>query len=696
MKRFFKIVLCSLFALVVVCAVALFVFIKTFDLNKYKNQISNIVFEQTGRQLVLHGNAGLKISLIPTLELNDVTFSNAAWAKEPNMIEAKTIDVAFSIMPLFKKEIVVDKIHLTEPKVYLSVNEKGITNWDFNKKENGSETKEKAQAVSNSDIAQGAMIASIVAKSFKIENGEVVYQDLKTKEKHDVKLKNVTIKSDGMDDNIEALIDVQYNDNDFKANIVAGPINSVLKNTKNYPIKAELNAFGAEATVEGVLSDLMGALEYDLKVVATNPKGNMGAPYVKINTTAKGNIKKIMLDIASLNVASNEVKGTVDVDLSGKKVKVKTTLISSMIDLQSFSQTQNAYNQFNLISTAHAATFVPATPIDLRVLNLIDVNARFDIKKLVVNNDISLNDILLDVLVNDGKADINIKELKAGDGSVIGTISANAKNVFKINLNGKDIVLQNLVKGLNPDNKDVFGITTGGKTTLMLELSGSGKDVRSVVENLAGQAIVIVGESEIQVGTLKYLRGDFISQILSAMKLKQNDKKLDLNCLVVRTDIIDGKASFPKGVAFKSNKITIVSDGYVNLKNDAIDLSIKPFNGKLADTNVAQAITSLLKVSGTVQKPRLTIDNSAVIKNVVGIAAAGPAFLGSQMLFDVDDYPCYTALKGTKFETLYPAPSGIKATGKGIYQGANDVVNESVNLVNDAAKGVINFLKGKK
>jgi hypothetical protein len=99
-----------------------------------------------------------------------------------------------------------------------------------------------------------------------------------------------------------------------------------------------------------------------------------------------------------------------------------------------------------------------------------------------------------------------------------------------------------------------------------------------VVENLAGQAIVIVGESEIQVGTLKYLRGDFISQILSAMKLKQNDKKLDLNCLVVRTDIIDGKASFPKGVAFKSNKITIVSDGYVNLKNDAIDLSIKPFN----------------------------------------------------------------------------------------------------------------------
>ena len=136
---------------------------------------------------------------------------------------------------------------------------------------------------------------------------------------------------------------------------------------------------------------------------------------------------------------------------------------------------------------------------------------------------------------------------------------------------------------------------------------------------------------------IKYLRGDFISQILSAMKLKQNDKKLDLNCLVVRTDIIDGKASFPKGVAFKSNKITIVSDGYVNLKNDAIDLSIKPFNGKLADTNVAQAITSLLKVSGTVQKPRLTIDNSAVIKNVVGIAAAGPAFLGSQMLFDVDD-----------------------------------------------------------
>ena len=45
---------------------------------------------------------------------------------------------------------------------------------------------------------------------------------------------------------------------------------------------------------------------------------------------------------------------------------------------------------------------------------------------------------------------------------------------------------------------------------------------------------------------------------------------------------------------------------------------------------------------------------------------------------------------------MYPAPSGVKATGKKIYQGASDVVTDGVNLVNDAAKGVINFLKGKK
>ena len=65
MKKFLKFILWSLPVLLLLIVGAVFVFIKTFDLNKYKTQISDIVYAQTGRKLALNGNAGLKISLIP-------------------------------------------------------------------------------------------------------------------------------------------------------------------------------------------------------------------------------------------------------------------------------------------------------------------------------------------------------------------------------------------------------------------------------------------------------------------------------------------------------------------------------------------------------------------------------------------------------------------------------------------------------
>ena len=157
--------------------------------------------------------------------------------------------------------------------------------------------------------------------------------------------------------------------------------------------------------------------------------------------------------------------------------------------------------------------------------------------------------------------------------------------------------------------------------------------------------------------------------------------------------------------------MTVVGDGSVNLKNDKLDISIKPFNGNLTDTNIAQAVSSLVKISGTVQRPLIALDTASVVKNVVGVAITGPAFIGSQLLLDSDPAPCYTALKGTTFGTMFDAPTGVKAGAQGAYQGASDAVSSGVNLVTGTAdavvgggvdvltgtaKGVLNLLGGKK
>ena len=694
MGKIIKFILMSVLALIAIIGIAVVVFVKTFDLNKYKAQISKVVYEQTGRELALNGHAGIKISLIPTIELNDVTLSNVPWASEKEMLKVKNVDVSFSIMPLLKKEIVIDKIHLIKPQVYLSVNSKGEPNWVFDTKEK-SESVQKKNDVTSEEVAKGVMLAGVVAKSFKIEDGVLVYSDEKAKATHKLDINEISLNSEGMDSNINVNIDVVYNDEKITASIEAGSINSLLQNAKNYPLKADVKAYGATAQINGMLSDVLSSVKYDLDVKATNPKGNFGAPYVKLQSKLNGDIQKINMDIVSLDVAGNEIKGTVKADLSGKKPYVKVNLNSQLIDLDKFNQTKKAEVLFSLIPVAHAANFVPATPIDLKALDMLNADINLDVKKVSVNN-ISFNNLKTNVTINNGKATLNINELNVGGGNITGSVSANKSNDFSVDLTGSGIVIQDFMKELKPESKDIFGVLSGGKTDLTVKMTSKGDDLKSIVEGLNGQFIVIVDESKVQMGTIKYLQGGFISQLLNALKIKTSDKNLEMSCFVVRSDITDGKATFPKGIALKSNHLTLVSDGYVNLKNDKIDLSLKPFNGKISDTNIVQAISSMLKIGGTIQKPSLTIDNSSVIKNVVGVAAMGSAFLGSQLLLDADESPCHTALKGTSYADKFPAPKGIKAVGQNVYQGANQAVSNSVDLVNEATTGVINFLKGKK
>ena len=250
-------------------------------------------------------------------------------------------------------------------------------------------------------------------------------------------------------------------------------------------------------------------------------------------------------------------------------------------------------------------------------------------------------------------------------------------------------IIQDFIKSLHSSNEANFGFLSGGQTNLNINLKTSGKTYPKLVENLDGQVLLVVGESKLHAGAMKYLRGNFISHVLSALNLQAKDPKMSLQCAVLRADMKNGVADFPKGIVFNSKKIVVVGDGNVNLKNDKIDIAIKPFNGNLTDTNIAQALSSLVKISGTVSDPGIAIDTASVVKNVVGVAMTGPVFLGSQLLLDADPAPCYTALKETIYADMFEAPKGVKAGVQNVYQGASDTISDGVNLITGTAGNVV-------
>lgn len=711
MRKFFKILFSTIFILFAVLIVGVFVFIKTFDLNSYKAYAEKVVQEQLGRKLSLNGEAYLGISLVPTIILEDVELANPSWAKNPQMVKVKKLDVKFAILPLLKQQIVIDKVILEEPQINLEVAKNGDASWDFpaldtpqaqpvKKAESGwlisvaNATETLAQAETSTP---DAMLTSIVAKMVQIENGTLVYDDAQSGNKTEVVINHLDLSIPTPDDLITLNVDALYNGEQIIASGTVGSITEALAD-KVYPINLQVKAYGMAAKANGNLNNMLSKLTYNLNLQLVNPQGNFGAPEIVFDGLVNGGLDNVKTKISQLSVAGNIMSGEVDADISQKVPFVRANLQSSLIDVQKFMPQQQAFvlPNFNLISSAQAANYIPAEPIPYDVLKT--VNAVFDLSvgNLIVDSAFSMQNVLIKGSLQNGVLAVNPLNLTFGGGDISSelNVNANAKSL-SLKANSKNLKLQNLHKEFQVTGAHDFGIKSGGDTTVYINLQSSGNTYRQVFENLKGQTAIVLNQSVIQTGNLSFFTGNFLTQILDALHLKQKTMNMDVRCAVVRTDFANGRATFPQGIALNAAQMSLVSDGYINLVNDKISFTLQPFSGKVVDTNLAQALSSFLRISGTVENPTIRLDNKETVKAVIGvIATGGTAYLGEKLIVNPDGSPCYTALQGTPFATMFPKPTGVAATTREVYQDTQNEIKQGVKDLKNTAKDLFNMFKG--
>ena len=116
-------------SLVAVILIIVVVIIATTDINQYKGQIINLVEDATGRNLQIGGDLKFALSLLPTVVVEDVTFSNASWGSQPEMMSLKKFELKVALLPLITGHIQVNKIILIDPKILLETNKEGTGNW---------------------------------------------------------------------------------------------------------------------------------------------------------------------------------------------------------------------------------------------------------------------------------------------------------------------------------------------------------------------------------------------------------------------------------------------------------------------------------------------------------------------------------------------------------------------------------------
>ena len=118
-------------ALLALAAAALGLAYASFDPEALKPRVAAAVEALTGRQLVLAGPVGLKLSLFPTVTLQDVALANMPSGSRPEMARVGRVEAEFALLPLLSRRLELRRVVLRSPDLLLETDAEGRPNWAF-------------------------------------------------------------------------------------------------------------------------------------------------------------------------------------------------------------------------------------------------------------------------------------------------------------------------------------------------------------------------------------------------------------------------------------------------------------------------------------------------------------------------------------------------------------------------------------
>ncbi len=716
MKKF----LIGLLIVILVPILGIIAFLSFADFNNYKPQIEGLARKYANLDVKINGDLKVGISLKPTIQLNDVTIANEETSAK--IADIGHADVKFSLLPLLKKQIMIDSVYTTKTDIYTSdkdsitINELSVEMADQESPINiGFNTK-----VSGIDIFGDAVLSSI--KSIQSSNFNDI--DINTR----INAMGYKLVYDGQLRDIQEKLqangtyDIIRNENK-----ISGTLNVNMENDRPY-IKLDgtssalnINSLMPEASkqaqnswfisnayaeeyIKGTtipyeyLTMVDGEITIDIKklivspeITVTNLKGDANVK----NGVFKANIKNA--DTKGINI-----NGSVSVDSPKNLPYIKLNIKGDTLNIDDFTGNKktpsapvkkSSLSEY-FIGSAQASELIKNTVIPYQYLKMVNADINANIKK-ITSGDIVLTNVNVDSNLKNGVFKSNIKNITAGSGTINGNITVNANSQSAAaNISGKNIILQQLDKAFSDANNKQLYVKSGGKTTFDIKVNTSGKNTDQYLANMNGQIVSFIDPSVMRIKSLNALQGNIIAQILQAVKINLTNGDLNLKCAVVRGDISGGTVKFPKGIAINADNFYLVADGKINLSNDKINLDLQPFSGKITDVNISSILGNLIKVTGTINKPSIGINQTATAKNVIGAIATGGVYNAGDLFLSADSSPCHTALSGTTYAEHFPKEKSVQSTVSGGYTTTQDTIKGIGKGIKNQAKDIKNQLKG--
>lgn len=664
-KLFYLIIL-----VILLLAVGTFLATRFINPNNYKDKITAMVHEKTGRDLTIQGQ--IELSFFPWigLRVHGVQLSNAAGFQPNNFASVGEADVRVKLLPLLSRQIEIGKVTLLDLTVNLAKNKEGVTNWQDLTARSTSNTAKVSTTTTTTQSTATGLVFSVAG--INIENANVSWVD--AQKGRNVTLKNVQVKSDhpaiGHSFPFSFTGDLNSNNPDkvghfsFKSDILAnlegatyqlknlhvvfspekaGPALSLQANTIGIDLHAQtfsvpdavisdgdlnvkLQLQGQQILDKPVFTGQLQAVSLNLKntlkilgksIVTTDPNA---LQKVSLSSQFTGTASSINLQPLTLNLDSSTIKGSFAVtDFATKALHFDLAIDQLNVDnyLPPASASHPVEGTPATTATATAAVSTGAQPNAMRH----NVNGSLHIGKLTAGK-MLLEQISAQIALNNGVLHVDPFSANIYKGSMQGKIAVDFQGAapkYVIDETLTNIDMTELVKS---------GRLTGrGNITTHVTLQGEGK--AAMMRSLNGNI-----QFNIQNGALTGVNIPYqIERAVAVFKREALPKETSEK--QTRFDVLKGTGTFTNGL-FSNNDLSIQSTqfkatgaGTANFATETLDYRLQ-FVGLHTVTNAQgntlqeeHQTTIPVMITGTFDKPIITPDLKVLFQSEAGQRLVG-------------------------------------------------------------------------
>jgi len=605
----------------VTLAIGVSVYVALFDVNQYKDELIEIIEAGTGRTFAIHGDIGLRLSLVPTIAVDGVAFGNPTWAVNENMVTVERIEAQLAVMPLLRAELVLKRLAIVGGRISIEKNRKGQGNWILDIEGN------------NEATGSSSTFPRIDLDELEIRRTIIEYR-AGTDVLREVAVDQLTLTSEGFDQPLTLGLTAAYKDIPVQ---VHGRISRIRRLLGNEPYAVDLSGTSGDIhfSVKGEVEKPLQARGMKLTVTLGAPQlATLAAP-LDLDLSERGPVdfKASLSDLnegysltdLQLRVANSEIAARGALEPVSGQWHIEGAIDARKLDPGDFVGPPSSPD------TADRLFSDVPLPLDW----LRSVEGRLDVAfGSVVGTVLPITDLTAQVTIDDGVLEITPIAAKVGDGALNATIEIDTRKELpdtKITLKITQMSLGSLPK------LGQGGTVSRGSTDLSFSLAGSGRSVAAIMASGNGFLAVDVGPATINNTAAGIVGSDLVLSLFNHLNpLSAADPTTVLECAAVRFPIAQGVARNRTGIGVQTRKLSILGGGTVNLQTEAIDIGAKPKPREGLGLNLS-SLVDFVRLGGTLAKPRVLTDAkgaaTAGLKVGAAFATAGLSIL-AEGLFD--------------------------------------------------------------